>query len=68
LPDKATQSTDAGLWGILIEIPVYGIGELCARHNREYNVFLHEPLFVDSLKWTVLEENPSIKADLETFL
>jgi hypothetical protein len=68
LPDKAIQSTGVGLWGILIEVLVYGIGELCAKHNREYNVFLHEPFFVDSLKWAVLEENRSIKADLETFL
>jgi len=68
LADRAIQSTGVGLWGILIEILVYGIGELCVKHNREYNVFLHEPFFVDSLKWAVLEENRSIKVDLETFL
>ena len=32
------------------------------------NVFLHEPFFVDSLNWAVLEENWSIKTILKAFL
>ena len=47
---------------------VYDIGGLYAKHNREYNVFLHEPFLVLSLKRVVLEENRSIKTDSETFL
>ena len=47
---------------------VYDIGGLYAKHNREYNVFLHEPFLVLSLKRVVLEENRSIKTDLVTFL
>ena len=38
-----------------------------ARHNREYNVFLREPFFVDSLNRAVFEENRSIRTDSETF-
>jgi len=68
LPGIATQSTDAGLLGILKEIPAYGICGLYAKHNLVYNVFWHEPFLVDSLNRPVLEENRSIKADLETFL
>jgi hypothetical protein len=68
LPGKATQSTGADLLGILKEIPAYGICGLYAKHNRVYNVFLHEPFFVESLNRAVLEENRAVKADLETFL
>jgi hypothetical protein len=53
---------------ILEGILSYGIGELYARHGRGYNVFLHEPFFVDSLNRAVLEENRSIKTVSETFL
>jgi hypothetical protein len=68
LPGIATQSTGAGLLGILKEILAYGTYELYAKHNRVYNVFLRVPFFVDSLKRAVLEENRLIKTDLETFL
>jgi len=68
LPGIAIQSTGASLLGILKEIFAYGIYELYAKHNRVYNVFLHEPFFVESLNRAVLEENQSIKANLETFL
>jgi hypothetical protein len=44
------------------------IGGLYARHGRVYNVFFHEPFFVDSLNRAVLEENRSIKTVSETFL
>ena len=53
---------------ILKESLSYGTGGLYARHNRVYNVFLHEPFFVDSLNSAVLEENRLIKIYLETFL
>jgi hypothetical protein len=56
LPDKATQSICADLLGISKEILFYGIGELCARHNQVYSVFLHESFIVDSLNWAILGE------------
>jgi hypothetical protein len=68
LPGIATRSIYADLLGILREILVYDIGGLYTKHNREYNVFLHEPFLVLSLKRVVLEENRSIKTDLVTFL
>ncbi len=68
MPGIATQSICADLLGILKEILSYGIGGLYARHGRVYNVFLHEPFFVDSLNRAVLEENLSIKTVSETFL
>jgi len=68
LPGIATQSICAGLLGTLKEILSYGIGGLYARHSRVYSVFLHEPFFVDSLNWAVLEENCSIKTILKAFL
>jgi hypothetical protein len=68
LPGIATQSICVDLLGILEEIRSYGIGGLCARHSREYNVFLHEPFFVESLNWAVFEENWSIKTVSETLL
>ena len=49
LPCIATQSTGAGLLEILKEILAYGICGLYAKYNRVYNVFLHEPFFVESL-------------------
>jgi hypothetical protein len=39
-----------------------------ARHGRVFNVFLHEPFFVDSPNRAILEDNRSIKAVSETFL
>jgi hypothetical protein len=68
LPGIAIQSICVDLLGILKEILSYGIGGLYARHNPVYNVFLHEPFFVDSLNRAVLEQNRSIKTVLETFL
>ena len=68
MPDIATQSIYVDLLGILEEILFYGIGGLYAKHNSLYNVFLHEPFFVDSLNRAILEENRSIKTDSETFL
>jgi hypothetical protein len=68
LPGIATQSAGADLLGILKEILADGICGLYGKHNQVYNVFLHEPFFAESLNWAVLEENRSIKADLETFL
>jgi hypothetical protein len=53
---------------ILKETLSYGIGELYARHNQEYNAFLHEPYFVDSRNWIVFEENRQIKTDSMPFL
>ncbi|MDB4442673.1 HDOD domain-containing protein [bacterium] len=41
---------------------------LYARHSRGYNVFLHEPFFVDFLNRAVLEENRSIKTVSGTLL
>jgi hypothetical protein len=67
LPGKATQSTGADLLGILKEIPAYGICGLYAKHNRVYNVFLHEPLLIDSLNPAVLKENWSIKLTFRAF-
>ena len=42
-----------------------------ARHNREYDVFLHEPFFVDSLNGTVfggkpVDENRGVKSSFFT--
>jgi len=56
LTDKATQSICADFLGISKGILFYGIGELCARHNQVYSVFLHESFFVDSLNWAILGE------------
>ena len=50
LPGIATQSTGAGLLGILIEILAYGTYGLYAKHTRVYNVFLRVPFFVDYLR------------------
>ncbi len=68
MPGIATESICADLLGILKEILSNDIGGLYARHNQEYNVFLHEPFFVDSLNKAVFVENRSIKTDLETVL
>jgi len=43
---------------ILEEILSYGIGGLYARYGRGYNVFLHEPFFVESLNTPVLRGKP----------
>jgi hypothetical protein len=58
LPGIATQSICADLLEILEEILVYGIGGLYARHGQVYNVFLHEPFFIDSLNRAVLGGKP----------
>ncbi|MEE8480936.1 MAG: hypothetical protein V3T59_06825 [Desulfobacterales bacterium] len=70
LPGIATQSICADILGILEEILSYGIGGVftplnsmtiqagCARHGRVYNVFLHEPFFVDFLNRVVLWGKP----------
>jgi len=58
LPGAATQSIYADLLGILEEILSFGINGLNARLGWGYNVFLHEPFFVEFLKGAVLRGKP----------